>query len=461
MLVAGILPGSVPVALAAAAIFTDKGMTQTWTVPAGVHSATFSLDGAAGGQSYSGVARSKGASVVATIAVTPGETLQVRVGGAGGNTRALTNLDDPDAGKGGWNGGGDGGADCCGDVPYLAPGGGGATDIRRDPGGTYGLGARILVAGGGGGHSYFWNHSSVHVGGLGGNGGAAAGAGGLGGPGGGAGGCEDQGGAVLPTQPGQGDGAGGGRGGTQSAGGAAGAAGDADGLTGINDAGTPGQKGSGGDGGDTFGCGGEDPGGGGGGGYYGGGGGGGGSLGNGGGGGGGGSSFAPSGATVTAGASTGGRVWISYTATSGGGSVRPDARIRLGSSGSFLGNDVYNTTGAGQSRTGSAKRGKTITLGLSLQNDGSKAGKLTLHATGSRVSGYTIRYLKGSTDITTAVVAGTWRTASLATGATTLLTIRITVGSGAAANSTVTRKLTVGTTSGSTVDVVKVTGKRS
>ncbi len=106
------------------------GAAQSWTVPAGVTSATFSLEGAAGGP-HVGVATGLGGLVVATLPVTAGSTLQVIDGGQGGV---------PD---GGFNGGGDGGDS--GSTLTMGAGGGGATDIRD---GAYGLDDRILVAGG-------------------------------------------------------------------------------------------------------------------------------------------------------------------------------------------------------------------------------------------------------------------------------------------------------------------------
>ena len=140
---------------------------------------------------------------------------------------------------------------------------------------------------------------------------------------------------------------------------------------------------------------------------------------------------------------------------------RPDGRIRL-SSGAYVGNNVYNTTGSGQSRTGAAKRGKTITFGISIQNDGTSADSFKVRATGSATSRYTMKYLHGSTDITARVVAGTFRTSSLAPGAAYAITARVTVKSTAAAGSKVTRLVTI-TSAASTTrkDVVTFIGKRS
>ena len=54
-----------------------------------------------------------------------------------------------------------------------------------------------------------------------------------------------------------------------------------------------------------------------------------------------------------------------------------------------------------------------ILFGISVQNDGT-TDKLKLKATSTNVAGYTVKYFKGATGITAAVVAGTYQTASLA-----------------------------------------------
>jgi glycine rich protein/hemolysin type calcium-binding protein len=114
--------------------FNFTGAAQTWVVPAGVTQATFDLFGARGGGRIDDptFAPGLGGRATATIAVTPGDSIQVNVGGRGLG------------GPGGFNGGGHGGGIRGGD------GGGGASDIRI--GGTD-LFDRVLVAGGGGGAS--------------------------------------------------------------------------------------------------------------------------------------------------------------------------------------------------------------------------------------------------------------------------------------------------------------------
>jgi Glycine rich protein len=255
--------------------FSYTGAAQTWTVPDKVISATFDVSGAEGGPyHYNSYQRTiywfgaNGGEAKATLAVTPGATYQITVGGAGGRF-------DGDTG-GGFNGGGAGGAD------RFHPGGpgGGASDVRSGACASTtscDLAARIIIAGGGGGTG------GDTGGGYGGGGGGAVG---------GAGGDGD------PSA--EGDYGRGGGGGTSRSGGGSGYYGGGDG--------TPGSGG----GGQEYG------GGGGGGGYYGGGGGGGyvGSSG-GGGGGGGGSGYITSSATnatLTAGVRSGdGLITITYT----------------------------------------------------------------------------------------------------------------------------------------------------
>ena len=140
---------------------------------------------------------------------------------------------------------------------------------------------------------------------------------------------------------------------------------------------------------------------------------------------------------------------------------RPDGRIRLGA-GASVGNNVYNATSAGQSVTGSAARGGTITFAISIENDGNGYEDFEVQAAGAATNAYTVRYFRGTADITAAVVAGTYRTPSLKPGGTWLITGRVAVGSSAGAGSGVTRLVTI--TSGADVptkDAVRFIGKRA
>ena len=110
--------------------FEFTGTAQTWTVPAGVTSATFDLYGAQGENFAESGIPGLGGRATATIAVTPGASIQINVGGQGAAFGAA-----------GFNGGGGG-------VDNAGGGGGGASDIRV---GGNELDDRVLVAGGGGG----------------------------------------------------------------------------------------------------------------------------------------------------------------------------------------------------------------------------------------------------------------------------------------------------------------------
>jgi hypothetical protein len=125
--------------------FTYTGAAQTWTVPNGVTSVQVAAYGAQGTNALGGV-------VGAMLAVKPGETLYVYVGGAGKTSTG------PNSISGGFNGGANGGALFSG---VSGGGGGGASDVRV---GGDSLSNRVIVAGGGGGSS-----GGGWIGGVGGN----------------------------------------------------------------------------------------------------------------------------------------------------------------------------------------------------------------------------------------------------------------------------------------------------
>jgi len=111
-------------------VFNYTGTVQEWVVPACVYNISIVAAGAEGG----GINGGNGSVVSYNYAVTPGQLLQIYVGGSG---------DCPGAG---YNGGGMGGIAST-TVDYGC-GGGGSTDIRVSP---FGLNDRVLVAAGGGG----------------------------------------------------------------------------------------------------------------------------------------------------------------------------------------------------------------------------------------------------------------------------------------------------------------------
>ena len=114
--------------------FAFTGGMQTWTVPGGVDTLNFDLSGARGGYRYDGPGTpGHGGRVQGKLGVTPGEVLNIFVGGVGA-------IGSASGAAGGYNGGGQ--------SYNYGGGGGGATDIRV--GGTA-LENRIIIAGAGGG----------------------------------------------------------------------------------------------------------------------------------------------------------------------------------------------------------------------------------------------------------------------------------------------------------------------
>jgi hypothetical protein len=119
---------------------------QSWVVPQGVTSARFDLYGGQGGSGNAALGQltgGHGGRATATLAVTPGTDIAILVGGKGSDY-----VDAPTCKTtGGFNGGGDAGANPQG-FDYCGQGGGGASDVRI---GGLDVSNRVLVAGGGGG----------------------------------------------------------------------------------------------------------------------------------------------------------------------------------------------------------------------------------------------------------------------------------------------------------------------
>ena len=195
--------------------------TYPFTVPKKVDSIIVDVFGAQGGMGHIGGQGGRGGRTVTRLPVTPGEMLQINVGGRGGDV--ITDTVTP--GAGGSNGGGAGGS---GSLGGSGGGGGGASDVRQ--GGTT-LADRAVVAGGGGG-----------------SGGGTSCCGGVGGAGGAGGGTNGDDGTSA--------GGVGGGGATDIAGGMAGSVDADDGMPGLGGAGANGDGAGGGGGGGLFGGGG-------------------------------------------------------------------------------------------------------------------------------------------------------------------------------------------------------------
>ena len=388
------------------------GAAQSFTVPQGVTALSVVASGAQGGTAEN-VKNGQvpgtggpGAVVNGSFAVTPGETVQVVVGGQGQSLDQARAGGNPPPGAGGFNGGGVGGAS---DM-ISGAGGGGATTVVAT--------SATIVAGGGGGGG---GATAALTGAYGGTGGQV----------GTAGGSEN-----APPPSGANPGAPGGQGGGGGAGvdtfGGTNGSNGSSGVPGVGGAGGPGQCGAGGGGG---------------GGATGGGGGGGftapevtpGKLNNcvaafpdsNSAGGGGGSSSGPLGATFSvppAGNAGDGVVTVIYAPATpapaapapGPGPVQPDAQIRVGSSGPFAGVKAFAP--APQSATGSLDGSGTAHFELRLENAGSVGDRFTVKGP-PQVGGLLARYLDGASDVTDAVAGGTYTTPVLAPASSHTLTM--------------------------------------
>ena len=133
-------PGSAQAVEPVVVGFAEVG-ANTFVVPADVHCIFVDAIGAQGGQGANATASGGfGGQVVALMTVLPGQSLQVNVGGAGGDAAGVV------PGAGGFNGGAPGGVGVIGTA--SGGGGGGASDVRQ--GGT-GPDSIVLIAAGGGG----------------------------------------------------------------------------------------------------------------------------------------------------------------------------------------------------------------------------------------------------------------------------------------------------------------------
>jgi hypothetical protein len=114
---------------------------------------------------------------------------------------------------------------------------------------------------------------------------------------------------------------------------------------------------------------------------------------------------------------------------------QPDAQIKLATDSSFAGVGLWNTTATGQTRSTSAARGHSRTFDLRFRNDGLVAGRISANGCHSSTR-FNVRYFKGSSDVTSSVVDGSYRTPTLRNHAASSLMLKIAVGSAASIGAT-------------------------
>jgi hypothetical protein len=141
--------------------------------------------------------------------------------------------------------------------------------------------------------------------------------------------------------------------------------------------------------------------------------------------------------------------------------ARPDGEIRRGT-GAWVGDDVYNGTGAGQTSAGSARQTKSVTYYVRAQNDAGGADRLRLRGQGSTPRFKVVYRNPAGANITTAVTNGTYRTPVLAPDATHVVKVVVTVRGTAPPGAAVARTVTaVSTNQPTTSDTVRFVTRRA
>lgn len=121
---------------------------------------------------------------------------------------------------------------------------------------------------------------------------------------------------------------------------------------------------------------------------------------------------------------------------------RPDGRIKRGATGAYKGDNVYNTTGVGQTQNGTGAVGSTVTYYVAVQNDAPFADTLRLRATVGTTR-YAVTYFNGTENITSAVTQGAYVTPVLAPGAEVVVKVKVKVRTAAPVGSSLIGTLSV------------------
>jgi hypothetical protein len=103
-----------------------------------------------------------------------------------------------------------------------------------------------------------------------------------------------------------------------------------------------------------------------------------------------------------------------------------DGEIRRSTQPTFVGNGVYNATGAGQTRATNVRRTRTGQFIVRIRNEANTTDSIKVKGTAGN-SRFTVRYFNGAANVTNQVVAGTFRFNGMAANATRNLTVKVTV----------------------------------
>ncbi|MCB1007073.1 MAG: Ig-like domain-containing protein, partial [Acidimicrobiales bacterium] len=133
--------------------------------------------------------------------------------------------------------------------------------------------------------------------------------------------------------------------------------------------------------------------------------------------------------------------WTFRTKGCPGVRVRPDAQIRIGDDGVWMGWDVHSTNGADQNRATTAPVGSTTEFTMRFRNDGNRTERFKLKGQ-KPLAGFGVRYYDAAgTDITRGVRLGTYRTSPVAPRGEVVVRMRIEVRAAAGPGGTITRRI--------------------
>jgi uncharacterized membrane protein len=129
--------------------------------------------------------------------------------------------------------------------------------------------------------------------------------------------------------------------------------------------------------------------------------------------------------------------------------------VQLSGAASYIGDNIYNTTGFNQTGAATTAAGTTKTFVVNVQNDGAVTDSYRLKGAASS-TGFTVKYFSGTTDITSAVVGGTYTLNNIPAGGAQSVQLQVTAASTAATGSAKSGLVTATSThSGTSVDAIK------
>ncbi|MEA2677161.1 MAG: hypothetical protein QOJ81_1302, partial [Chloroflexota bacterium] len=114
-----------------------------------------------------------------------------------------------------------------------------------------------------------------------------------------------------------------------------------------------------------------------------------------------------------------------------------DAKISKTSASGYRGNDIYSDSVlVSQTRNRAVARNHTRSLFLRFENDSLATDSFTVDANLSGSASFTVQFFSGATDITAAVLAGTYTVNNLAAGGQVTIEMRVTAAGNTLASAT-------------------------